>query len=64
MTIISEIPIGACTLVLSLRPGGRRRVKGKVVENKHEKYFITHHSPKESFGPGTKVLRYRKEVKM
>ena len=61
---IGDLPTGQCSLTLFLRKRGRMKVKGKVDESKRGKYLITHHSPKESFGPGTQVLRRWKEVKI
>jgi len=60
---ISEFPTGLCSVTLVLRKNEKVRVRGKVIEKKSGKYLIVNQSPKQSFGPGTKVLWYRKEVK-
>jgi hypothetical protein len=57
---ISDLPTGEKDLRICLRNGRKIRARGEVIETKQGKCFVTHHSPKESFGPGTKVCWHRK----
>ena len=59
---VKDLSTGKYTLTIRLRNDGElRRLKGKVVEIKGEKHFITHRSPKKSFAPNTQVIWHRKE---
>ena len=61
---INDLSTGQYTLAIRLRKNGElRRLKGKIVERKGEKFFITHSSPKKSFASNTRVTWHRKEVK-
>lgn len=59
---ISQLPLGPIrSVTLRLSNGEEVRVNnGKVVVGqKCEQHLLAKHSPMKSFGPGTKVLRYR-----
>lgn len=56
---IGDLPTGKCSLVLCLRNGEKLRKKGKIIEDKKGKRFITRSSPRQSFSSSTEVLEYR-----
>lgn len=59
---INDLRPGKCELILFLRRGERKRVTGEVAEKNGRKHLYARCSPRNSFGPGTKVIKILKRI--
>ncbi len=64
MRTISNLPLGRCSVTIILRRNNEEKeVNGEIVQKNGTKHLIVQYSPKKSFGPGTKMLQFKREVK-